>query len=74
MTPELTRKTIATNIEALRQLLADAAILASEGLEAIQQGQQNQAIGTILGLDSKLEDALALYRVAVMLHRTGSSP
>ena len=71
MTPELTKKAIAANIEALRQLLADAVITASEGFQAIQQGEQNQAIGAILGLDSKLEDALALVRAAVALHRTG---
>jgi hypothetical protein len=74
MNAELTKKAISANIEALRQLLADAVITASEGFQAIQQGEQNQAIGTILGLDSKLEDALALYRAAVALHRTGRAP
>jgi hypothetical protein len=74
MNAELTKKAIAANIEALRQLLADAVITASEGFQAIQQGEQNQAIGTILGLDSKLQDALALLRAAVALHRTGRSP
>ena len=74
MTPELTKKAISANIEALRQLLVDAAITASEGFQAIQQGEQNQAIGAILGLESKLEDALALLRAAVALHRTGRSP
>lgn len=73
MTPELTKKAIATNIETLSQLLADAATLASEALAAIQQGEENQAIGTILGMDSTLENALALYRVAVMLHRNGGA-
>jgi len=74
MTTDLTKKAISANIEALRQLLADAVITASECFQAVQKGEQNQAIGTILGLDSKLEDALALYRVAVMLHRNGRAP
>src|SRR5579862_4830928 len=74
MKAELTKKAIAANIEALRQLLADAVITASESFQAIQQGEQNQAIGTILDLDRKLEDALALFRAAVALHRTGRAP
>ena len=74
MTPELTKKAIAANIEALRQLLADAVITASEGFQAIQAGEQNQAIGTILDLDRNLEDALALYRAAIALHRAKRAP
>jgi hypothetical protein len=69
MKPDLTKKAIAANIEALHQLLADAEITASEGFQAIQQGEQNQAIGAILGLENKLEDALALVRAAIALHR-----
>lgn len=71
MKPDLTKKAIAANIEAMRQLLADAVITASKGFQAIQQGEQNQAIGSILDLDKTLEDALALYRATVALHRAG---
>ena len=74
MTPELTKKAIAANIEALRAQLSDCFLLSSEAFQAIQQGEQNQAIGTILDFDRKLGDALALYRAAVALHRTGSAP
>ena len=74
MNSDLTKKAIAANIEAFRQLLADAAITAAEAFQAIEAGEQNQAIGAILGLESKLEDALALYRAAVALHRTGRAP
>jgi hypothetical protein len=69
--PDITKKAIAANIEALRQLLADAAITASEAFEAIEVGEQDQAIGAILGLENKLEDALALFGAAVYLHRAG---
>jgi len=47
---------------------------ASEGFQAIQQGEQNQAIGAILDLEKDLEDALALYRAAIALHRAGRTP
>jgi hypothetical protein len=74
MKPDLTKKAIAANIEAMRQILTDAVIRASEAFQAIQAGEQNQAIGAMLGLDRALEDALALYRAAVALHRTGRAP
>ena len=69
MNAELTQKAIAANIEALRAQLSDCFILSSEAFQAIKQGEQNQAIGTILDFDRKLGDALALYRAAVALHR-----
>lgn len=69
MKNDITIKAIAANIEAMRQLLMDAALKASEGFQAIQQGEQNQAIGAILNLDQDLEDALALYRASIALHR-----
>jgi hypothetical protein len=34
-----------------------------------QCGKHNQAIGTVLGLDTILEDAKALYGAAMVLHR-----
>jgi hypothetical protein len=74
MTPELTKKAIAANIEALRAHLSDCFLLSSEAFQAIKEGEQNQAIGTILGLDRKLEDALAFCRAAVTLHRNGGAP
>jgi hypothetical protein len=74
MTPELTKKAIAANIEALRAHLSDCFLLSSEAFQAIKEGEQNQAIGYILDFDRKLGDALALYRAAVALHRTGRAP
>lgn len=66
-------KAIAANIEALRDQLKDCANLSDEALQAIQNGEPNQAIGCILDFGRKLEDALALYRAAVVLHREGVS-
>lgn len=65
----VTTKAIAANIEALRQLLTDAVVRTSEGFQEIQKGNQNGAIGAILDLDQALQDALALQRAAVALHR-----
>jgi surface antigen len=74
MTPELAKKAIAANIEALRQHLTDSAVIVSEAFQAIETGEQNQSIGAMLDLDERLEAALALYRAAVALHRTGRAP
>jgi len=74
MKPDLTKKAIAGIIEAMCQVLADAVITASESFQAIQQGEQNQAIGAIISIEDKLEQALALYRAAIALHRAGREP
>lgn len=64
-----TVKAIAANIAALRQLLTDCVMVTSEAFQAIQKGDQNQAIGAILQLDQDLESALSLYRASIALHR-----
>jgi len=69
--PDITKKAIAANIEAMRKMLMDTVLRTSEAFQAIQAGEQNQAIGAMLDLDRDLEDALALHRAAVALHRTG---
>jgi hypothetical protein len=71
MKNDIIKNAIAANIHALSQLLEDAMLRSCEAGEAINQGEQNQAIGGLLDLDQKLQDALALYRAAVALHRTG---
>jgi hypothetical protein len=58
---------IAANIEAMRSLIADALVRATEADQAMQAGEQNQAIGALIGIDEKLENALALYRAALAL-------
>ncbi len=72
--PDITKKAIAANIEAMRKMLMDTVLRTSEAFQAIQAGEQNQAIGCMLDLDRDLEDALALHRAAVALHRTGRAP
>jgi len=71
MKPAITNKAIAANIEALGHVLDDAMLRTSEANMAIQNGEQNQAIGALLDLDRHLEAALALYRAAIALHRAG---
>lgn len=73
MTPELAKKAIAANIEALQAQLSDCSHLCSRSFRAIENGEQNEAIGWILDFDRKLGDALALYRAAVALHRGETS-
>jgi hypothetical protein len=74
MTPDLIKKAIAANIEALGELLEKALTRTAEADAAIRQGEQNQAIGAMLDLDQDLEYALALYRAAIALHRAGRAP
>ena len=61
---------IAANLAALAQRLARAAALAKEAEEAMQRGEQNLAIGTVIGFDHILPEAQALYNAAIALHRS----
>lgn len=60
---------IAANLAALTQRLSQAAELAGQAHEAMQAGEQNQAIGTILDFDRLLPEAQALYNAAIALYR-----
>lgn len=60
---------IAANLAALTQRLNEAASLAKEASEAMEQGQQNQAIGTIMSFEQMLPEAQALFNAAIALHR-----
>lgn len=60
---------IAANLAALTQRLSQAAELAGQAHDAMQAGEQNQAIGTILDFDRLLPEAQALYNAAIALHR-----
>jgi hypothetical protein len=62
---------IAANLQALNQLLTEAAKRVSEGYEVMQQGNRNGAIGAVLDLDKLLEDAKSLYGAARVLHLLG---
>jgi hypothetical protein len=63
---------IAANLAALSQRLTEAASLAEQAHAAMTQGEQNQAIGTILDFDRILPEAQALYAAAIALHRSGA--
>jgi hypothetical protein len=56
-------------LRTLATTLADAAQYADEGYEAMRNGNQNQAIGTIIYLEHLLPTAQALYTSAIALHR-----
>ena len=67
MKPEPTA--IAANLVALSHRLSHAARLAGEAHAAMTEGQQNQAIGTIMDLEHILAEATALSQAARALHR-----
>ena len=60
---------IAANLAALTQRLTQAAELAKEAHAAMERGEQNMAIGTIVDFDRMLPEAQALYNAAIALHR-----
>jgi LDH2 family malate/lactate/ureidoglycolate dehydrogenase len=63
---------IAANLGAVNALLTAAAIRTAEAYRLIDAGECNGAIGTVLGLESILDDAKALYIAAVALHRSNN--
>lgn len=60
---------IAAHIAVLFELLARATNRSLQAQEFIRVGERNAAIGTLAGLDILLEDAQALYRASLVLHR-----
>ena len=66
---QIIHKAIAANLDALSQRLSQAATLAKEAHEAMEAGQQNQAIGTVLEFERLLPEAQALFSAALVLHR-----
>ncbi|MDE2020227.1 MAG: hypothetical protein KGJ13_07830 [Patescibacteria group bacterium] len=66
---QVIHKAIAANLDALSQRLSQAALLAKEAHEAMEAGEQNQAIGTVLEFERLLPEAQALFRAALVLHR-----
>jgi hypothetical protein len=49
--------------------LAGAYNLAAVARDAMREGNQNLAIGTLLPLDAQLETAMALHRSVLALHK-----
>lgn len=60
---------IAANLAALTDRLTQAAELAKEAHAAMERGEQNMAVGTIIDFDRLLPETLALYNAAIALHR-----
>jgi hypothetical protein len=70
MMPAFLNEAILANIAALHDRLAEAATRASEAHEAMRNGQRNRAIGTILEFEQTLPECEALFRTALLLHRS----
>lgn len=64
---------IAANLMALRNRLRRALAAVRFGCSALNAGNQNLAIGSILALERQLPECEALYRTIVMLHRSCDS-
>lgn len=64
-----TENSIKPLLESLALVLYDAQVAADHAVAAINQGDQNQAIGWILDLEDRLPTAQALYKAAIALHR-----
>src|SRR5260370_16802141 len=64
-------KAVTANLKALQALLSDAITCVSEATEYMAHGNRNAAIGSMPGVGESLEQALALYRAAIPLHRAG---
>jgi hypothetical protein len=56
-------------LQVLARTLDDAARYADEACLAIDLGEKNQAIGTLLYIEDLLPTAQALYKVILTLHR-----
>jgi hypothetical protein len=65
-----TQTAIAANLAALSERLTEAAALAKEAQEAMQDGNQNLAIGTVLDFEKRLPEAQALFAAAMALHQS----
>jgi len=66
----IVQNAIAANLTALTERLTEAAGLAKEASDAMERGQQNQAIGTIACFEKQLAEAQALFNAAIALHRS----
>ena len=72
MTPTILNEAILANIVALHDRLGKAVTLAALAREAMRDGQRNLAIGTILEFEHTLPECEALFRTALLLHRSAA--
>jgi hypothetical protein len=61
--------TFAATMDALNGVINDAAERTAEAHGYMCRHERNAAIGTLVGLEDILTDAIALYRAALALHR-----
>ncbi|MGD9725711.1 MAG: hypothetical protein AB7E70_09585 [Hyphomicrobiaceae bacterium] len=64
-----TNQSLESLITVLDRLVFETLHLTTCAREAIGQGERNQAIGTILPAEAKLEAANALLRTILVMHR-----
>lgn len=69
ITSEVRIRAIGANLEALHGLLIEAVRHSAQGCDHIQRDECNGAIGAVVCLETMLDDAKALYRAAIALHR-----
>ncbi|MFA5041623.1 MAG: hypothetical protein WC464_08330 [Bdellovibrionales bacterium] len=65
----VTKTVIAANLDGLAQRLSEMAQLAKEASAAMQQDEQNQAIGTVLSFETQIPEIEALFKTAILMHR-----
>lgn len=71
MSPDRLQTAILANIHTLHLLVEDVQTRVADAAEAMEKGQQNQAIGSMYDIEDNLTTALALYRATIALHRQG---
>jgi hypothetical protein len=69
MTPDRKKKSIATLIDTLDHIIADVTTHIADAQDAMMHDEVNQAIGALLAIDEKLQNATSLYRAVITLHR-----
>lgn len=65
-----TSQAINANITLLEARLRRAATLAAEAREAASRGEMNLAIGTLMPAEEDINDAVALLKTVLVLHRS----
>lgn len=61
---------IAANLEAMAERLGNMAKLAEEAAGAMRKGEQNLAIGTVLSFENNIPEIEALFKSALLMHRS----
>lgn len=62
-------QTLAANMMLLESRLCDASITTSHALRALREGKRNQAIGTLMPLETEIARITALFQTILTLHQ-----